>query len=59
MRLLVLPLLVPLLACGRGDAVMPDFALVDTNPASASAGADVSPRDFLGKVSAWYFGHST
>lgn len=39
--------------------VAPDFALEDVNPSSATAGQDVSPRDYLGKVSAWYFGHAT
>jgi hypothetical protein len=42
-----------------GITAMPDFHLVDDNPASPSAGATISPRDFLGGVSAWYFGHST
>lgn len=54
------------LADASGDAIedaaptlVPDFALSDENPASASHGQLVSPRDYLGKVSAWYFGHST
>lgn len=38
------------------DGPMPDFALVDQNPASPTSGEDVSPRDYLGKVSGWYFG---
>ena len=38
---------------------MPDFSLTDVNPASARFGEEISPRDYLGKVSAWYFGHST
>jgi hypothetical protein len=37
---------------------MPDFTLVDLNPASATYDQDVSPRDYLGKVSAWYFGRA-
>jgi hypothetical protein len=37
----------------------PDFSLLDVNPASASAGHSVSPRDYQGRVSAWYFGHSS
>ena len=37
----------------------PDFQLTDVNANSARAGQAVSPRDYLGKVSAWYFGHST
>lgn len=36
-----------------------DFSLVDTNPTSETFGQEVSPRDYEGKVSAWYFGHST
>lgn len=35
---------------------MPDFALTDVNPASATAGKLVSPRDFADRISAWYFG---
>jgi hypothetical protein len=38
---------------------MPDFRLSDLNPNSPSQGRDVSPRDYLGKISAWYFGHAT
>lgn len=47
---------------GTGGAVaqmVPDFTLVDLNPMSSSAGQEVSPRDYLSRVSAWYFGHST
>ncbi len=36
-----------------------DFSLPDVNPASARFGQVVSPRDYLGQVSAWYFGHAT
>lgn len=36
-----------------------DFELVDVNPNSTTHNQPVSPRDFLGSVSAWYFGHST
>lgn len=38
---------------------MPDFSLVDTNATSATHGDSVSPRDSLGRISAWYFGRST
>lgn len=38
---------------------VPDFSLVDVNPATPSYQQDVSPRDYLGKVSAWYFIHTT
>lgn len=40
------------------DAVA-DFALEDVNPESPRYGELVSPRDYIGQVSAWYFGHST
>ena len=36
-----------------------NFSLPDVNPASATYGQDVSPRDYLGQVSAWYFGDAT
>jgi hypothetical protein len=38
---------------------VPDFHLQDMNPASARAGALVSPRDYAGTVTGWYFGHSS
>lgn len=40
-------------------AMVPDFALVDENAASTTYQKSVSPRDYLGQVSAWYFGHAT
>lgn len=40
-------------------AVKPDFHLVDVNVNSARHGDLVSPRDYLGAVSGWYFGHAT
>ena len=42
-----------------GANAVPDFGLLDVNPTSPTAGQVVSPRDYLGSVSAWYFGHST
>lgn len=36
-----------------------DFQVPDVNPNSPRYNEDVSPRDYLGGVSAWYFGHST
>ena len=36
-----------------------DFSLPDVNSTSATFGQDVSPSDYLGQVSAWYFGHAT
>ena len=37
----------------------PDFVLTDVNANSPTAAESVSPRDFLSKVSAYYFGHAT
>jgi hypothetical protein len=37
----------------------PDFELVDSNTHSATYGQVCSPRQRLGSVSAWYFGHAT
>ncbi|MEM7246031.1 MAG: hypothetical protein AAF533_11860 [Acidobacteriota bacterium] len=53
-----------LLACDSTHPIVtfnqvPDFALIDVNETSTTAGRAVSPRDHLGKVSAWYFGHAT
>ncbi len=42
-----------------GDEVMPEFSLVDVNEDSARFGEAVSPRDYLGQISAWYFGRAT
>ncbi|MEW6433174.1 MAG: hypothetical protein AB1730_16845 [Myxococcota bacterium] len=42
-----------------GAIVLADFSLPDVNPASPTGGRNVSPRDFNGRVSAWYFGHSS
>jgi hypothetical protein len=41
------------------DETLPDFSLVDVNVNSTRYAEAVSPRDYLGRVSAWYFGHST
>ena len=41
------------------DGAMADFLLTDVNDTSPQFGLEVSPRDYLGGVSAWYFGHST
>ena len=40
------------------DAIF-DFSLTDVNATSATFDEPVSPRDYLGKVSGWYFGHAT
>ena len=42
-----------------GPGPMPDFWLTDLNPASGTYGMQLSPRNYLGSISAWYFGHST
>lgn len=42
-----------------GPEAVPDFSIQDVNPNSARSGEMVSPRDYLGSVSAWYFGHAT
>jgi hypothetical protein len=41
------------------EELVPDFSLLDTNPASSTYNQSVSPRDFVGQISAWYFGHAT
>lgn len=38
---------------------VPDFALPDLNPGSPRYTETVSPRDYLGQVSGWYFIHAT
>ena len=56
-----------LLGCGHDQPLQPtplsgqapDFSLADVNPNSATSGQNVSPRQEMGKVSAWYFGHAT
>jgi len=40
------------------DAV-PDFGLVDVNTTSPTYESVVSPRNYMGQISGWYFGHST
>jgi hypothetical protein len=64
-------LLAMLGGCGPGNSTdaplpgptpgvaVPDFSLEDVNPNSATYQTLVSPRDHLGRISAWYFGHST
>ena len=42
-----------------GAQPMPDFHLLDENAASITYQQPVSPRDYLTRISAWYFGHST
>lgn len=55
-----LSLALTLLACqATTGQVLPDFSLQDVNPVSSTYLAQVSPREKLDKVTAWYFGHST
>lgn len=42
-----------------GPDALPEFAVADVNPSSPRYNSDVSPRDYLGQISAWYFGHAT
>jgi len=54
-----------MLAAGGGGAgggtgvLAPDFQILDVNTSSPTYDQIVSPRDHLGEVSAWYFGHAT
>ena len=41
------------------DEMVPDFSLADVNPTSTRFGEAVSPRDYLNRISAWYFGSAT
>ena len=38
---------------------VPDFGLMDVNTTSPTYQQAVSPRDYIGQVTGWYFGHST
>jgi hypothetical protein len=44
---------------GPSADALSDFALADINPESPRYQQNISPRQYLGKISAWYFGHST
>ena len=41
------------------DGAVPDFGLIDVNPNSPRHNETVSPRDYLGSISAYYFGWAT
>lgn len=41
------------------ESAVPEFSLLDVNPNSATTGTNVSPRDYVRRLSAWYFGHAT
>lgn len=64
---LLAPWLILLGACSSGGTtplpdpepqVVPDFLLANANTTGQPQG-DVSPRDFLGQVTAWYFAAAT
>lgn len=42
-----------------GTTLVSDFSLTDVNPNSSTFNSTVSPRSFLGKVSAYYFAQVT
>ena len=48
-----------LLAADAIGAQVADLSLLDTNPTSLTYNQRVSPRDYLGQVTGWYFGHAT
>ena len=50
--------LLPLGGEGEG-APQPDFSLADVNATSTSFEQNISPRDYQGQVSGWYFGFAT
>ena len=58
---LSLALILVLAACGGSSspAMAPDFLLQDVNLNSPTTGQDVSPRDYVGSVSGYYFGAAT
>ena len=43
----------------RDLLTVPNFVQPDTNPSSETLGQDISPLDFGGDVTGWYFGRST
>lgn len=43
----------------RGGEQMPDFVRMDVNSTSSTYDQMVSPHDYEGKASGWYFGHAT
>ena len=49
----------PASACSPESIVAADFALPDVNPSSTTYEDTLAPRQYLGMISAWYFGHST
>jgi hypothetical protein len=58
----IVPLLLltaTLYAASAGAVPLPDVELEDVNSTSPHYGDFLSPRDYLGSVTAWYFGHAT
>ena len=49
----------PPVVSGAPLAQAPHFLLEDVNDTSASHATQISPRAYLGGISAWYFGHAT
>ena len=45
--------------CVAETSPLPDFALIDINTASDSFGDTIRFEDYRGRISAWYFFHST
>lgn len=43
----------------KSDPRAPNFALIDVNPNSERHNETVSPRDYVGSISAYYFGAAT
>lgn len=41
------------------DKPLQDFSLLDVNETSLTYNKQLSPRDYLEHISAWYFGHAT
>jgi hypothetical protein len=41
------------------QGALADFRVPDVNQTSPTYNTLVSPRDHLGQISAWYFGHAT
>jgi hypothetical protein len=45
-----------LLQAGALAVPQPDFSLTDINPGSVRSQQSISPRNYRGLISAWYFG---
>jgi hypothetical protein len=60
-RSLLLAVLLAAACGGSGSSanLAPAFSLLDVNTGSPTGGQDVSPRDYVGSVSAWYFADAT